>query len=441
MARVTIKLPDVGEGIAEAELTEWAVKIGDEIQEDDVLGTVMTDKAAVEVPSSVSGKVVWLAGEPGDTLAIGSKFVEIETSAETAAAAEERMAGDESDGAPDESVEKPAGREDRVEKPEPEKAEKPEPARAEARPEKSTTPATPRTTPLATGERPLASPAIRQRARDAGIDLRLVAGSGPAGRITHDDLDAWIAQPQTAGFGSGRLVVPRADEDVKVIGMRKRIAEKMSISASRIPHITIVEEVDVTDLEALREKLNGQHAKERGKLTVLPFLIRAICKAVAEQPGLNATFDDEAGVIHQSGSVHVGIATQTPNGLTVPVVRHAEAMSLWDAATEVARLADAARSGKARREELSGSTISITSLGALGAIATTPIINHPEVAIVGVNKMAMRPVWDGSEFVPRKIMNLSSSFDHRVIDGWDAAVFVRKLKDLIETPALLFIDE
>ena len=442
MAKVTIKLPDVGEGIAEAELTEWAVKIGDEIQEDDVLGTVMTDKAAVEVPSSVSGKVVWLAGEPGDTLAIGSNFVEIETSAEEAAAAEERMAEEESNEAPAESEDKPADKqEEPAPKPASEKTEKATPAPAPAKPEKSSVAATPRTTPLASGDRPLASPAVRKRARDAGIDLRLVAGSGPAGRITHDDIDAWIAQPQTTGFGSGRVVIPRTDEDVKVIGMRKRIAEKMSISASRIPHITIVEEVDVTDLEGLREKLNGQHAKERGKLTVLPFLIRAICKAVAEQPGLNATFDDEAGVVHQSGAVHVGIATQTPNGLTVPVVRNAEAMSLWDAATEVSRLADAARSGKAKREELSGSTISITSLGALGAIATTPIINHPEVAIVGVNKMAMRPVWDGQDIVPRRIMNLSSSFDHRVIDGWDAAVFVRKLKDLIETPALLFIDE
>ena len=442
MAKVTIKLPDVGEGIAEAELTEWAVKIGDEIQEDDVLGTVMTDKAAVEVPSSVSGKVVWLAGEPGDTLAIGSNFVEIEPSAEEAAAAEERMAEEESNEAPAESEDKPADKqEEPATKASPAKPEKATPAPAPAKPEKSSVAATPRTTPLASGDRPLASPAVRKRARDAGIDLRLVAGSGPADRITHDDIDAWIAQPQTAGFGSGRVVIPRTDEDVKIIGMRKRIAEKMSISASRIPHITIVEEVDVTDLEALREKLNGQHAKERGKLTVLPFLIRAICKAVAEQPGLNATFDDEAGVVHQSGAVHVGIATQTPNGLTVPVVRNAEAMSLWDAATEVARLADAARSGKAKREELSGSTISITSLGALGAIATTPIINHPEVAIVGVNKMAMRPVWDGQDFVPRRIMNLSSSFDHRVIDGWDAAVFVRKLKDLIETPALLFIDE
>lgn len=444
MAKVTITLPDVGEGIAEAELTEWAVKIGEEIQEDDILGTVMTDKAAVEVPSSVSGKVVWLCGEPGDTLAIGSKFVEIETSAEEAAAAEEKMA---------EAVE-PA---DEAEKPAPQEREpaeagngkeaaaKPEASEPAAMPTASkaaAAQAAPRTAPLKHGDKPLASPAVRQRAREAGIDLRLVGGSGPAGRITHADLDAWIAEPQTGDFGGSSGRAPNlTSEDVKVLGLRRKIAEKMSISASRIPHITIVEEVDVTALEELRATLNDSHARERGKLTVLPFIMRAIVKAVAEQPGLNATFDDEAGIVHQSGAVHIGIATQTPNGLTVPVVRHAEAMSLWEAAGEVARLAEAARSGKAKREELSGSTISITSLGALGAIATTPIINHPEVAIVGVNKMAVRPVWDGQAFQPRKMMNLSSSFDHRVIDGWDAAVFVQKLKSLIETPALLFIDE
>lgn len=446
MAKVTITLPDVGEGIAEAELTEWAVKIGEEIQEDDILGTVMTDKAAVEVPSSVSGKVVWLCGEPGDTLAIGSKFVEIETSAEEAAAAEEKISEAVE---PADEAEKPAPQErepaqaaaGKEEPAKPETSES-EPAAKPAAPKAAAGQAAPRTTPLKHGDKPLASPAVRQRAREAGIDLRLVGGSGPAGRITHADLDAWIAEPQTGGFGGSSGRAPNlTSENVKVLGLRRKIAEKMSISASRIPHITIVEEVDVTALEELRATLNDSHASERGKLTVLPFIMRAIVKAVAEQPGLNATFDDEAGIVHQSGAVHIGIATQTPNGLTVPVVRHAEAMSLWEAAGEVARLAEAARSGKAKREELSGSTISITSLGALGAIATTPIINHPEVAIVGVNKMAVRPVWDGQAFQPRKMMNLSSSFDHRVIDGWDAAVFVQKLKSLIETPALLFIDE
>jgi len=436
MAKITITLPDVGEGIAEAELTEWAVAVGDDVQEDDILGTVMTDKAAVEVPSSVSGQITWLCGEPGDTLAIGSKFVEIETTAEEAAAAKE--AGET---APEPVTPSPAEPSSKPDKPKNEETS--EPPQTLARGDKAVPSAgtkQPRTTPLNNGEKPLASPAVRQRARDSGIDLRLVAGSGPAGRINHGDLDAWIANPKT-GDNTTRRKVNDQTKDIKVLGMRRKIAEKMAISASRIPHITIVEEVDVTDLEALREKLNAENASARGKLTILPFLMRAIVKAVSEQPGLNATYDDEAGIIHQSGAVHIGIATQTPNGLTVPVVRHAEALSIWDGAAEVIRLAEAARSGKATREELSGSTISITSLGSLGAIATTPIINHPEVAIVGVNKMAIRPIWDGQEFRARKIMNLSSSFDHRVIDGWDAAVFVQKIKSLIETPALLFIDE
>lgn len=431
MAKITITLPDVGEGIAEAELTEWTVAIGDEVREDDILGIVMTDKAAVEVPSPVDGIVTWLSGEPGDTLAIGSKFAVIETDADAAAA--------------------PPPQPDPVEvsTPGPDKlaGSTPEPAasKPQAAASSASAPAAgsipPRTTPLQAGDHPLASPAVRQRAREAGIDLRLVGGSGPAGRVIHADLDGWISNPQTALGGASGLKPNTTTREVKVLGMRRRIAEKMTISASRIPHITIVEEVDVTDLEILREKLNAENASQRGKLTFLPFLIRAIVKAVAEQPELNATFDDEAGIIQQSGAVNIGIATQTSNGLTVPVVHHAEALSIWDAAAEVIRLAEAARSGKATSAELSGSSITITSLGPLGAIATTPIINHPEVAIVGVNKMAIRPVWDGQDFRPRKIMNLSSSFDHRVIDGWDAAVFVQKLKGLIETPSLLFIDE
>lgn len=443
MAKVVINLPDVGEGIAEAELTEWAVRIGEDVQEDDVLGTVMTDKAAVEVPSPVSGKIVWLSGEPGDTLAIGSKFVEIETSAEEPAGSD-KSSGNSEEKDTDASAAQPES------KIAPEQKPAAEPAKTVSASHTSGTndlsgakpraQAQPRTVPLPAGEKPLAAPAVRQRAREAGIDLRLVGGSGPAGRISHADLDAWIAAPSTRARGQGKTP-DTSTRDVKVLGMRRRIAEKMTISASRIPHITIVEEVDVTALEDLREKLNGVHAKDRGKLTVLPFLMRAIVMAVREQPELNATFDDEAGIVHQSGGVHVGIATQTPAGLTVPVVRHTEALSLWEAAGEVVRLAEAARGGKAKREELSGSTISITSLGPLGAIATTPIINHPEVAIVGVNRMAIRPAWDGQAFQPRKMMNLSSSFDHRVIDGWDAAIFVHKLKTLLETPALLFIED
>jgi 2-oxoisovalerate dehydrogenase E2 component (dihydrolipoyl transacylase) len=293
--------------------------------------------------------------------------------------------------------------------------------------------------PRAEGERPLASPAVRLRAREAGVDLRQVPGSGPAGRITHEDLDAFIARGPEKARPAG-LQRNDAVEDIKIVGLRRKIAEKMALAKSRIPHITYVEEVDVTALEELRAALNKGKRADQPKLTVLPFLMRAMVKAIAEQPGINAIFDDEAGIVRRHGGVHIGIAAQTPGGLVVPVVRHAEARDLWDCGAEVNRLAEAAKSGTATREELSGSTITITSLGAMGGVATTPVINHPEVAIVGVNKMMIRPVWDGTQFVPRKMMNLSSSFDHRVVDGWDAAVFVQRLKTLLETPALIFVE-
>jgi 2-oxoisovalerate dehydrogenase E2 component (dihydrolipoyl transacylase) len=289
-------------------------------------------------------------------------------------------------------------------------------------------------------ERPLASPAVRLKAREAGVDLRRVAGSGPAGRITHEDLAAFLAAGPGAPAPVSGLAENNDVEEIRIVGLRRKIAEKMAISKSRIPHITYVEEVDVTELETLRATLNRDQRPGRPKLTVLPFLMRAMVKAVAEQPGLNALFDDEAGIVRRHGGVHIGIATQTPAGLVVAVVRHAEARDLWGCAGEVNRLADAARAGTATREELSGSTITITSLGAMGGVVTTPVINHPEVAIVGVNKMMMRPVWEGTGFVPRRMMNLSSSFDHRVVDGWDAAVFVQRLKTLLETPAMIFLD-
>lgn len=407
-----IRLPDIGEGIAEAELTEWHAKPGDLIIEDQVLAVVMTDKAAVEVPSSVSGKVVELGGEIGELIAVGSVLIRIEVDGE----------GNETE-APIEEAQ--------TETPEPVAEPKPlaEPA--------PTTAATP--VARAKGTKPLASPSVRARARDEGIDLRQVPGSGPAGRISHDDLDRWIA---SGGIEQGQIT-RRANtgvEEVRVIGMRRRIAEKMQISKRQIPHITIVEEVEIEALDALREALNKKHEGARPKLTMLPFLMRAIVEAVREQPGLNARFDDEAGVIHRHGGVHIGIATQTQQGLNVPVIRHAEAGNLWENAAELSRLADAARDGTMKRDELQGGTITITSLGPLGAIASTPIINHPEVAIVGVNKMQVRPVWDGQQFQPRKMMNLSCSFDHRVVDGWDAAVFVQKLKTLLETPAMLFVE-
>jgi 2-oxoisovalerate dehydrogenase E2 component (dihydrolipoyl transacylase) len=294
--------------------------------------------------------------------------------------------------------------------------------------------------PRPAGEKPVASPAVRLRAREAGIDLRQVPGTGPAGRISHEDLEGFLSRgPQQGARGTG-LVPDNSVEEIKVVGLRRRIAEKMALAKSRIPHITYVEEVDVTALEELRTALNRQKRETQTRLTILPFLMRAMVKAIAEQPGLNATFDDDGGVIHRSGGVHIGIATQTATGLMVPVVRHAEARDIWDCAAEVARISETARDGTATREELTGSTITITSLGAIGGVVTTPVINYPEVAIVGVNKIMVRPVWDGTRFIPRKMMNLSSSFDHRVIDGWDAATFVQKLKALLETPALIFVD-
>jgi 2-oxoisovalerate dehydrogenase E2 component (dihydrolipoyl transacylase) len=298
----------------------------------------------------------------------------------------------------------------------------------------------PSATPRAEGQKPIASPAVRLRAKEAGIDLRQVAGTGPAGRITHEDIEAFLAHGPERVRGGG-LSPNNEVEEIKVIGLRRRIAEKMALAKARIPHITYVEEVDVTALEELRAAMNKEKHAERTRLTVLPFLMRAMVKAAGEQPGINAVFDDEAGIIHRHGGVHIGIATQTPGGLMVPVVRHAEARDIWDCAAEVARLSEAARAGTASREELSGSTITITSLGAIGGVVTTPVINHPEVAIVGVNKIMVRPVWDGNAFIPRKMMNLSSSFDHRVVDGWDAALFVQRLKTLLETPALVFVSE
>jgi 2-oxoisovalerate dehydrogenase E2 component (dihydrolipoyl transacylase) len=416
MAERAIKLPDVGEGIAEAELVEWHVKVGDIVREDSPLGAVMTDKATVEIPSPVDGEVVWLAGEVGDVLAIGSDFVRLKVSG-----ASEKPAETKAPTTPSALPKEDASRATLAPEP-PTPAPRREPAHSTHT------------------EKPLASPAVRLRAREAGIELSHVRGSGPAGRITHDDLDAHLARA-TGGAAAKRYEAKTTVEDIKIVGLRRRIAEKMAIASSRIPHISYIEEVDVTALEDLRAKLNAETRSERPRLTLLPFLMRAMVRAIAEQPLLNALFDDEQGIVHQHAGVHIGIATQTPGGLIVPVVRHVEARDLRDCATELTRLAEAARAGTATREELTGSTITITSLGAMGGLATTPIINHPEVAIIGVNKIAVRPHWDGAAFVPRKMMNLSSSFDHRIIDGHDAAQFVQRIKALLETPAMIFIDD
>lgn len=434
----SIRMPDIGEGIAEAEIAEWLVDIGQAIREDDPLCAVMTDKATVEIPSPVTGKVLWLAGAPGDMLAVGSELIRLEVEG----------AGNYD---PDRGAAAPPPLEEPVEAPgmgsmTPEKEAAPQPrapappaappASLNAKPkpavlEPAATPA-----PLRTeGERPLAAPSVRGRARDAGVDLRQVRGSGPSGRITHDDLDNFIA---TGGIVAAAGQQPDSSvEDIRVIGLRRRISENMA-RANAIPHITIVEEVDATALEDLRARMNERSSAE--KLTPLAFLARAIVRTLREQPMLNAHYLADEGLIRRFGAVHLGIATQTPTGLMVPVLRHAEALSLRETAAGVARLAQAARDGTAKREELSGSTITITSLGALGAIATTPILNAPEVAIIGVNRLAVRPFWNGSAFEPRRMMNLSCSFDHRVIDGWDAAVFVQRLKGLLEAPAMIFAE-
>ncbi|MGR9167425.1 dihydrolipoamide acetyltransferase family protein [Rhizobium leguminosarum] len=414
MGEFIIKMPDVGEGVAEAEIVEWHVRTGDPVREDMVIAAVMTDKATVEIPSPVNGIVIWLAGEVGDRIAVKAPLVRIET------------AGDVGEAQPIGISQTPTAETPR--------AEMARPAPAAPAPAAAPVPT------AAPAEKPLAAPSVRLFARESGVDLRQVQGSGPAGRILREDIEQFLTPGTAPAAVKNGFAKKTATEEIKLTGLRRRIAEKMVLSASRIPHITYVEEVDMSALEELRTTMNGDRKPDHPKLTVLPFLMRALVKAISEQPDVNATFDDDASIITRYGAVHIGIATQTPAGLTVPVVRHAEARGIWDCATEMNRLAEAARSGTATRDELSGSTITISSLGALGGIVSTPIINHPEVAIVGVNKIATRPVWDGTQFVPRKMMNLSSSFDHRIIDGWDAANFVQRIRTLLETPALIFIE-
>lgn len=436
-----VKLPDVGEGVAEAEVVEWHVAKGDHVVEDQVLAAVMTDKATVEIPSPVSGTVIECGAEIGTVLAVGAKLVTIEVAQATAATAQER----------------PIASLKETERPAPEEPKKPANSPApsgpapkleaeethEIGPPAKPSPAIVTTTPASRGgnsaAKPLASPAVRRRATELGVDLRQVAGNGPTGRITHENLDAFLAPTP------GHAVRPEASrsgiEEIKVVGLRRKIAEKMAEATRRIAHFSYIEEVDVTDLEDLRVHLNARFAGSRPKLTVLPFIVRAMVVAVGDFPHLNALYDDEREVVARHAAVHAGIATQTPSGLMVPVLRHAEAYDLWGCASEIKRLADAARDGSVKRAELSGSSISITSLGDLGGIATTPVINRPEVAIVGVNKIAVRPAWRNNQFVPRKLMNLSSSFDHRVIDGQEAAMFIRRIKDLLENPAAMFIED
>jgi 2-oxoisovalerate dehydrogenase E2 component (dihydrolipoyl transacylase) len=440
MGMHVIKMPDLGEGIAEVEVVAWRVQPGDAVVEDQILADVMTDKATVEIPSPVHGTVVALGGKVGEALAVGAELIrlDVEGAGNAPAAARPAPAADEPADMPHGFVPEPP----RVAEAATSVAQAP---RAVAAPPPRPAPArAPAPAPVlrAAGDKPLAAPAVRKRAWDLGIELQYVAGSGPAGRITHADLDAHVAGKRR-GHAAGadeRYAERDGEEAIPVIGLRRKIAEKMQLAKRQIPHFTYVEEVDVTELEALRGQLNARHGDERGKLTLLPLLMRAVVLAVRRFPDVNARYDDEANVVTRYQPVHIGIATQTDAGLMVPVVRHAEARDPWASAAEIARLADAARHGKATRDELSGSTITITSLGALGGIVSTPVINHPEVAIVGVNRIVERPVIRHGGMVARKLMNLSSSFDHRVIDGMVAAEFIQAIRGYLESPATLFVE-
>jgi 2-oxoisovalerate dehydrogenase E2 component (dihydrolipoyl transacylase) len=436
-----IKMPDIGEGIAEVELVAWNVKVGDTVVEDMNLADVMTDKATVEIPSPVHGKVLSLGGKVGEVMAVGSELIRIEVEG----------AGNVKEGAAA-AAPAPAPAPKAAPAPAPAVAAVPAPAPVAASPAPA-----PRAAPAraasasadkitrAVGDKPIASPAVRNHAWDLGIDLQYVMGTGTAGRITHEDIEAYAKQGTIGGTGPSGAVdtryAQRSDEEaIPVIGLRRKIAQKMQDAKRRIPHFTYVEEIDVTELETLRGKLNQKHGAARGKLTLLPFIMRAVVLAVRDFPQMNARFDDEAGVVTRHSAVHLGMATQTEAGLMVPVLQHAETLDLWATAAEVARLAAGARTGKSAREDLTGSTITITSLGPLGGIVTTPVINSPEVAIVGVNRVVERPMIRDGLVVARKMMNLSSSFDHRVVDGIHAAEFVQVIRGYLETPATLFVE-
>ncbi|MDP3192240.1 dihydrolipoamide acetyltransferase family protein [Rhodoferax sp.] len=408
MSIQTIKMPDIGEGIAEVELVAWHVQVGDSVAEDQILADVMTDKATVEIPSHVAGVVLSLDAAVGQVVAVGTEIIHIEV-----------LVGSTS---VDHGGLKSAPQSPTI-----------QPVAASAPPNSAPSPQ---------GSKPIAAPAVRHRAWELGIQLATVKGTGPAGRITQADLDA---HAQHGGASPGKVASdPRyaqgtAEEAVPVIGLRRKIAQKMQEAKRRIPHFTYVEEIDVTELEDLRARLNTQYGGTRGKLTLLPFLIRAIVLAVRQHPEVNARYDDEAAVVTRFAAVHLGLATQTSGGLMVPVIRHAETLDLWACAAEILRLAEAARSGKATREELSGSTITVTSLGPLAGIAHTPVINHPEVAIIGPNRIVERPMIRGGLVVARKMMNVSSSFDHRVVDGMNAAEFIQQIRGYLECPGTLLL--
>ena len=422
MALYTFKLPDVGEGIAESEIAAWHVKVGDVVKEEQHLVDMLTDKAAVEIPSPVAGRIAELRGNVGDKIPVGSALVIIETNAEAGvpspATAGEGQGGGAAVGSPAKATPPPQS----------------SPVNGGGRPATESAPARP------AGEKAQAAPSVRKRAREMGVSLDAVPGTGRGGRVTHEDLQSFgsapapAVAPAVAARGKATGV-----EQIKIIGMRRKIAEAMQRSKRNIPHFAYVEECDVTELEALRVHVNSTKRPDQPKLTLLPFLMQALVKTAPAFPQVNATYDDEQGVLTRYQALHVGIAAQTPQGLVVPVVKHAEALDIWGMAAEIKRLADAARAGKATRDELTGGSITISSLGPMGGIVSTPIINAPEVAIVGVNKLIERPVVKNGQIVVRQMMNLSSSFDHRIVDGWDAASFIQKIKSLLEHPATLFM--
>ncbi|MAH91059.1 MAG: branched-chain alpha-keto acid dehydrogenase subunit E2 [Euryarchaeota archaeon] len=416
MGIFAFKLPDIGEGVVEGEVVEWMVSVGDTVKEDDPILSVMTDKATVEIPSPTDGVVKSLVGEPGTILAVGQVCIEFETD------------GDESPAEP-EPVEEVV---EEVAEPEPEPVVE---EKVEAAPAPAPTPVV----VAAPGARALASPAVRQRARESGIELSSVSGSGPAGRITHADLNSWKdAGSPVAAAGPSRTALTGVTE-VPVIGLRRKIAESMTASYSTIPHFSYFEEVDITDLETLRVHLNSNRTDGQPKLTYLPFIMQGLVKALGENPVCNALYDDEKGVVARHDAIHLGIATQTDRGLYVPVVKHVESQDIWASASEMQRVSQAARDGTAGLDELSGSTFTITSLGRMGGLGATPIINKPEVGILGVHNAVDTPVVRNGQIVIRKMLRLSSSWDHRVVDGWDGAVLVQRLKTLLENPATIFM--
>jgi 2-oxoisovalerate dehydrogenase E2 component (dihydrolipoyl transacylase) len=432
MTRYVFKMPDLGEGTVEAEVVAWHVKVGDQVAEDQLMAEVMTDKAAVEVPSPVTGRVVAINGQPGDMVRVGAELIVFETEViEPSPQPSPAKAGEGAGTSP-----APAGE---VARP------SPQPSPAKAGEGAGTSPAATAEVGRSPGEgRVKASPATRRRAREAGVDLRAVHGSGPSGRITPQDfaaaLDGSVATAVAPGTAAPAALVPRTGvEEVKVIGVRRLIAQRMTDAKRNIPHFSYVEEIDVTELESLRSHLNSKPAPGSPSLTYLPFIAAALVRVLESFPQCNALYDTERGVLVRHHGVHLGVATQTPDGLKVPVVRHAEARTLWDLSDEIRRVSEAARSGKVTNKDLTGSTITVTSLGKLGGIASTPIINAPEMAIIGVNRAVERPVVENGAIAIRRIMNLSSSFDHRFVDGYDGAAMIQALKDLLEHPATIFI--